>query len=241
MNYAVWVRGTVYCDWDIGGKKTHPVTTMEYDSYQPRIRKQFKILRLLMLLLRATNQYPKRHGHRSLPQLLVKTRAKVRRLKQWNNNAKVHSYWLWTLDEFSKNRVRSFVLGDLYICTILLIGLILLILSTVFWAKGAVNQPITYRTLLTSEPNSATGQFERGVVFFTLPTLLFSLFNNTFVFSDNYHRTMIPIQNMAKKGTAEDTMLLDYISTDPVTTVMNSLRLVTTRLPGALFLQQPAR
>jgi Protein of unknown function (DUF3433) len=130
--------------------------------------------------------------------------------------------------------VGFFTLRDWYIYTVLLIGIVCLVVSTAFWAKGTVGKPITYRPLLTSDPESVAGQFERGILFFTLPTLLFSLFNITFTVSDYYHRTMRPIHNMARLKAArdgnsseapngKDTMLLDYISTDPVTIVMDSL------------------
>jgi hypothetical protein len=55
-----------------------------------------------------------------------------------------------------------------------------------------------------------------------LPSILYSFFNVVFVLADIYHHTMLPLQNMFKPpagATAEESMLLDYLSPDSASTL----------------------
>ncbi|OAL37612.1 hypothetical protein AYO20_03119 [Fonsecaea nubica] len=133
---------------------------------------------------------------------------------------------------YRRPRVGNFYLTDVYILPVFLIGITLFICSIVYWAKGSVSQPIAFRPKLCRlsddlrRQNAVLCIFERGLVFNVLPVFLFGLFSPTFIVSDQYHRTMRPIQNMAAsvQGTsAQQSVLLDYLSTDPVSTIANAL------------------
>ena len=112
---------------------------------------------------------------------------------------------------FAEDRVWNIFLRDWWIGPVFAIGLIVWIITTIFLALGNVYQPLR----ILANPQNLTAQFGRGLLFSFLPTILFALFNGTFVFSDHYHRIMIPIQNMVKdSAAAEKSVLMDYVSTN---------------------------
>ncbi|KAI9776330.1 MAG: hypothetical protein M1839_000410 [Geoglossum umbratile] len=136
------------------------------------------------------------------------------------------------------DRVWNLFLQDSYLIIITLVGIAVLIAATVAWAKGDIHRPFHFSPPTIVYPGSGgrltsiIPTFIRGIVFTLLPSLLFGIFNNTFLSADIYQRSMIPIHNMAsplpeddrkrlcleeediKGATARDSMLLDYISPD---------------------------
>ncbi|RSL56730.1 hypothetical protein CEP53_006713 [Fusarium sp. AF-6] len=90
----------------------------------------------------------------------------------------------------------------------------------------------------------ALNPLARGIIFSLLPSLAYGLFHSTFLASDVYMRTMMPIQNMAsplpdedrhrifgpaheslKGATAGNSMLLDYLSPNAVSCIVQAIDL----------------
>lgn len=86
----------------------------------------------------------------------------------------------------------------------------------------------------------------RGIIFTLLPSLVFGLFNNFFISADLYRRTVKPVENMTRPlpdadrkrcmrdselhegsevagATAQDSMLLDFVSANIITCVSTAL------------------
>lgn len=99
--------------------------------------------------------------------------------------------------------------------------------------------------------------FTRGIIFVLLPSLLFGPFHITFRGADIYHRTMMPIHNMAtplsetdwhrlgfgeekvKGAAAVDSVLLDYLSPDFITCIVTAFgagdyRVILGKILGSL-------
>ncbi|KAI8713657.1 hypothetical protein NCS52_01310600 [Fusarium sp. LHS14.1] len=115
-------------------------------------------------------------------------------------------------------------LFDWYIIFATTMGLVLSAVAAYAWAKGLIFRPFRLTSMLS-------GTLQRAIVFSLLPALAYGLFHQTFLSSDVYMRTMMPIQNMAsplsdedrhrifgpeheilKGATAANSMLLDYLS-----------------------------
>ncbi|EEU35410.1 uncharacterized protein NECHADRAFT_86165 [Fusarium vanettenii 77-13-4] len=122
------------------------------------------------------------------------------------------------------DRIWNLYLFDWYLIFTTAMGLILLAVAAYAWAKGLIFRPFSLTSILS-------GTLQRAIVFSLLPALAYGLFHQTFLSSDVYMRTVMPIQNMAsplpnedlhrifgpgheilKGATAANSMLLDYLS-----------------------------
>jgi len=105
-------------------------------------------------------------------------------------------------------------LKDWWIISVFIVGLAAWITATVTMIRGDIYKTVSYNPVLVRDATKLWGQFERSLVFSVLPTLLFAPFNATFTYSDHYHRTMRPVENMIREepATAEESVLMDYRS-----------------------------
>ncbi|KID87672.1 phosphoribosylaminoimidazole-succinocarboxamide synthase [Metarhizium guizhouense ARSEF 977] len=70
----------------------------------------------------------------------------------------------------------------------------------------------------------ARNSFVRSLVFSFLPSALFSSCNMVLLQSDTYHRMLQPIRAMDRPAPGRESVLLDYMSADPVTAIITACR-----------------
>lgn len=109
---------------------------------------------------------------------------------------------------------------------IMIIAVICVIVSIPNIASGRIHRQINLESILTANPTSLLGRFEASLFFSTLPALLFSVFNITFVFSSLHYRLMQPIRGMDTDNGASprDSILVDYISPNPFTAIYKAIK-----------------
>ncbi len=96
-----------------------------------------------------------------------------------------------------------------------LFNLALIGVVTAFFIMGTMFEPFTY--------SFANFTITRSLVFSFVPSLVFSFINITYVTSDTYHRMMQPICGLNRPDEATENILIDYISTDPISTLVQSV------------------
>lgn len=155
----------------------------------------------------------------------------------------------------TENRFWNLYLDDTYLAIVTAIGVLALAATIVAWVKLIAGKPLNYveqvsqtsKSVLAGAINSGSPVvLVRGIIFNLFPSLVYGLFNNTFLSSDLYRRTMVPVEHMAAAlpeadhkrclrgsnlddadkmtgATAQDSMLLDYFSPDLITCVCAAL------------------
>lgn len=112
-------------------------------------------------------------------------------------------------------------LAPFYCTTCLVLGCSCLIASLVCVVKGGIYQPFPY----TPRFASGTGTtFKTFTIFNGLPPIVFSAFNISFLSTEIYHRAMQPIKGMDSRGRAEESLLIDYISPIPPSSVFKAVK-----------------
>lgn len=110
-------------------------------------------------------------------------------------------------------RALSWQLNDFYFCFLGILLTTAVVALGITLVTGAIFRPTSY---------AAFGDF-RNLVLNTLPVFTLSLCNLSLLQSDVYHRTRQPVRGMDKPALARDSILLDYVSTDPFTTIVTAL------------------
>lgn len=80
-----------------------------------------------------------------------------------------------------------------------------------------------FHALVLGEPRSFTGRLQLGLVTGFLPGLLFNLFSVVFFMADVHYRSEQPLHELSSPQPAEQNLLLDYISPDPVSIIFKAL------------------
>lgn len=98
---------------------------------------------------------------------------------------------------------------------LILLGLLALAIALV---TGAVLKPISYanRTVLSF-------QSTRNLILNTLPSFVLNLGSIIFLQSDTYHRMLQPIREMDKPALAQQSLLVDYLSPDPLSVIATAV------------------
>ncbi|CAG8268362.1 unnamed protein product [Penicillium salamii] len=107
-------------------------------------------------------------------------------------------------------------LDDSSIFLLLIILLACMIVLAITLESGSLLQAHSYAGFVH-------GTFERGLLFSFIPGSMISVANSVLLMSDNYHRTLQPIRGMDKPNAARENILIDYISPNPIATILTAL------------------
>lgn len=103
-------------------------------------------------------------------------------------------------------------------------------------ARGSVRDSFNFTPAFTSEEYLNIAGTETGLLFNFLPSFIFALYNSTFLTSDTYHRLMQSVHGMSLGKGPEETLLVDYISPDPISGSYKALRSKHFRIFWGIFI-----
>lgn len=127
--------------------------------------------------------------------------------------------WSQTLSFY---RYRWTIASPYMTDAIIAVTMLLILLGSVALAialvTGVVLKPISYANLhiFSSQP-------ARNIILNSIPSFTVGLGNIIILQSDTYHRMLQPIRGMDKPASAQQSILIDYLSPDPLTIITTSI------------------
>ena len=124
---------------------------------------------------------------------------------------------------YAKYRRPLPILSDLYLAIVFSIGIACFIAASISIANGKTRQPFIYVPPISEGSTNSLGSFVTHFTWLFLPSFLFAAIGSAFLNADLFYRNMQPLCGMDRANLAEENLLLDYLSTDPVTTIIKAL------------------
>lgn len=156
-----------------------------------------------------------------------------------------------SIKQHDNTRIDNFFQRDPYLCFATAVGVGCLAAATVLWVRGDLDEPfqLPMAKSWVAKQGGAPASFtmtlraERALALGLAPMAVFGVFGSNFLVADVYHRTMVPISRMGGWLDEEDrarirprapasavlgasarkSVLLDYLTPDPVSCIVKAV------------------